>query len=314
MSSLTLSTYFPKAKNFTKGLKYTVVGIVGDYDEKVSLVCNDCDAETFTKPADIFFGVLPCKCGHGYYRNPERRLERLKEKVLLTNLIVDYENLSPLKTALDKVPVTCGDCGFYWEPVLNSIVCGTTGCQRCAGLERYSEEYYIDKINSLENLKFISKVGSKLARQEKVVVECQECLNQFTPLVGNLFQGKGCSVCANYGYNPSIQGHLYLLSVKDENNVVLGYKFGITNSPEDRIKRIQRKCMYSVWPVLVFNFKDGKEAAAIESSIKKLFGNYFSREEMADGFTETIGVGQVKDLINCIHSLVNQQELYGPTT
>jgi hypothetical protein len=313
MSNSTLNTYFPKAKNSAKGLKYLVTGVVEGYYEKVKVMCNDCHTETFSSPSDIFFGRLPCKCGHGYYRNPERRLERLKEKVALTNFIVDYDSLKPLKTALDLVPIKCGDCGFCWEPVLNSIICGTTGCQRCAGLERYSEEYYIDKINSIDNLKFISKVGAKLGRQEKVVVECTECKSQFTPLVGNLFQGKGCSVCANYGYNPSTQGFLYILSIRQDDGV-LGYKFGITNSPEGRVKRIQRRCSYDVRPVFILTFPDGKEAASIESSVKRLFGNYFTKDEMPDGFTETVGVGQVKDLINYIHSLVNQKESYGPIT
>lgn len=305
MSNFTLDVYFPKVKNSVKGLKYLVTGVVKGYDQKVQLVCNDCNAETFSLPSDIFFGRIPCKCGHGYYRNPERRLERLKEKVSATNFIVDYDNLKPLKTALDPVPVQCGACGFCWEPVLNSIVCGTTGCQRCAGLERYSEDHYINKINSLENIKFVSKVGDKLGRQEKVVVQCTECEATFTPIVGNLFQGKGCAVCANYGFNPAIKGYLYILSVRKEDKI-MGYKFGITNSPEDRVKRIQKRCAYDIHPVFIFNFSDGKEAASIESSVKRFYGNYFSKDEMSDGFTETVGVDQGKDLINFIHSLVNQ--------
>ncbi len=304
----TLDTYFPKVKNSQRGSKYLVKDPTNlDYNNKTVIVCTDCGAETLTDPKVIFWGTVPCKCGHGYYRSPERRLERLVEKVKESPFSVDFTNLPPLKTATDKVPLKCNDCSFQWSPVLNSIICDNTGCPRCASVERYSEEYYIDKINSIENLKFISKVSDKIGRQQKVTVQCTLCENLFDSLIGNIFQGKGCSGCAHYGFNTADKGYLYILSVR-ESGTTLGYKFGITNYPENRIKTLKKGCSYDIEPVFIFNFDNGKEAANIEAQIKKVYGKYFSKEEMKDGFTETVGVDQGKELINFIHKLVSQED------
>ena len=305
----TLDTYFLQVKNSSRGSKYLVKNSDNlDYNSKTTIICKDCLTETLTYPRVIFWGTIPCKCGHGYYRTPERRLEGLLEKVQGAAFAVDVDNIPTLKTALTKVPVTCNECGFKWNPVLNSIVCDNTGCQRCSKVERYSEEHYVDKINSISGLKFVSKVGDKLGRQEKVVVQCLDCQNIFSPLVGNLFQGKGCSVCANYGYNPSKEGYLYILSIR-RNSEVVGYKFGITNNTEERLKKIRRKCIYDIEPVFIFSFPDGRQASDIESLIKKSYGHCFSKEEMSDGFTETVSKDQIKSLINYIHTVTTQAEV-----
>lgn len=304
----TLDTYFPDVKNSQRGRNYLVKDPEGlDYNTKTLIICKDCLTETFSKPGIVFWGQVPCKCGHGYYRSPERRLERLIEKVQDAPFTVDFDNLPTLKTALTKIPLKCNDCAFEWFPVLNSVICDNTGCPRCSKVERYSEDYYIDKINSIEGLRFIGKVTSKIGRQQKVTVQCTECENTFNSLVGNIFQGKGCSACAQYGFNPAEKGYFYVLSIRNDEEV-LGYKFGITNCPEDRIKRLQRKNKCGVVPVFIFSFEDGRKAAELEASVKKVYGKYFSKEEMVDGYTETVGKEQIHDLINYIHKLVNYQE------
>lgn len=303
-----LSTYFPEVKNTSRGDKYLVKEPEGiEYNTKTTIICKDCLTETFSKPGIIFWGQVPCKCGRGYYRTPERRLERLVEKVQDAPFTVDFANIPSLDTALTKVPLKCNECTFEWSPVLNSIICDNTGCPRCSKVERYSEDYYIDKINSTEGLKFVGKVTSKIGRQQKVTVQCTECENIFDSLVGNIFQGRGCSACARYGFNPSEKGFLYIHSIRKQGEV-LGYKFGITNIPDDRIKRIRKRCTYDIEPIFLFSFEDGRKAAELESSIKKLYGKYFSKQEMVDGFTETVGKEQIHDLINFIHKLVNQKE------
>lgn len=304
----TLDTYFPQVKNSQRGSKYLVKNPEDlSYDIGALIICKECRTETLTLPRVIFWGTVPCKCGHGYYRSPERRLERLLEKVEGASFTVDFSKLPILEGAFTRVPLSCNDCAFEWSPVLNSIIRNNTGCQRCSKVERYSEDYYMDKINSIEGLKFVSKVTSKIGRQQKVTIQCTECENIFDSLVGNILQGKGCSSCANYGFNPSEKGFLYIHSIRKQDEI-LGYKFGITNIPDDRIKRIRKKCAYDVEPVFLLSFEDGRKAAELESSIKKFYGKYFSKEEMVDGFTETVGKEQIHDLINFIHKLVNQQE------
>lgn len=309
MDFKTLDKYFPNSKNSVRGVKYLVVdtGSVSYY-KRAKMKCVDCGIIINSQPSNILFGQIPCKCGTNYYRTPERRLERLLEVILDRNYsISNMGNIPTLRSAESKVCIVCKDCNFQWSPVLNSIICNTTGCQRCSKVERYSESYYVDKINNLPNISFISKIGSKIGRQERVLVNCSNCLENFEALVGNLFQGRGCRNCAKHGFSSDQTGYFYILSVKSASQQVLGYKFGITNYPNERLKRIQSKSSYQITAKFIFKFEIGKKALELESSVKQHYGNYFSRLEMADGFTETVAVEDIKNLISHIHKFLNKE-------
>lgn len=304
----TLNTFFPDVKNTHRGLQYNVIGSVIGYNTKVEVECLTCKTRTNSTPLSIFAGQIPCKCGKGYYRTDERRFERLVEVTSETNLLIDYTALIPIKNVKARIDLTCKTCGYKWDASYLSVVRQTTGCSRCSNVTRYTDEEYIDKINALEKVSFLSKTTEKIGGSTNVLVECVLCNHPFSASVGNLLQDRGCPRCANYGYNTKKPGHLYILSLKNCDEIV-GYKFGISNSPSNRLKHLARQSNLNVKPIFIFNFTEGSEALDLENKIKKRFGNFLSREVLQEGFTETISPKEIKDLLQYIQNEVSVMEV-----
>lgn len=104
----------------------------------------------------------------------------------------------------------------------------------------------------------------------------------------------GCPNCSISGYKTELEGFLYLHVVRVNNK--LGFKYGITNFPKKRIKKLRfrnrNKNQYNQIVQIrnLFIYKgSGSLVLKCEGLVRDLFGKeFFSKNEFPDGYTETI--------------------------
>lgn len=84
---------------------------------------------------------------------------------------------------------------------------------------------------------------------------------------------------------------------------LVGFKYGITNvSVRDRLLQIQSKTNYKLDIFTELFFEDGEIPLLIENLTKKLIGKRFlTKEELPDGYTETLNPVLINKLINLIN-------------
>lgn len=298
-----LRDYFPDRISGHFGENYIVLkeDELNRYTVKWSLMCEVCSKSFLATPSDALRGNVSCACGYRYYKTPELKAERLLE--VLSPKRITFDISIPINHAHQKIKLDCGTCGFQWETVWTTLVNRQSGCAKCAGKYSYSDEEYIEKINSSGGAyKYISKdFAHKIHNKACVNVQCLQCNLVWSKTVSDAVVGKhGCPACQVNGYNPSQTGYLYILSVKQSKGLV-AYKFGISNYPEKRLKGITRKSALEIKMIALFKFEDGFKAQRLESEIKKSFGNFLTKQEMPDGYTETIGTTELNQLVMYIY-------------
>lgn len=96
-----------------------------------------------------------------------------------------------------KCVVRCSVDRFEWSVKPHNLVVGGYGCPQCSGNRIWTAEERIDQINSLENIEFVSWIGSYKNQYSKANVRCLVDKYVWSARVGNLVNnGQGCPQCA----------------------------------------------------------------------------------------------------------------------
>ena len=136
-----------------------------------------------------------------------------------------------------KCVVRCHKDGYEFESEVTSFVHGRCGCPQCAGRRRWTAEERIEQINKLENIEFVSWVGSYEDNKSKANVRCKVDGFEWCASVQYLVNNhSGCPSCSPGGYNPSKTGYLYAL----RSECGMYVKVGISNDPKRRHKELER--------------------------------------------------------------------------
>ncbi len=120
-----------------------------------------------------------------------------------------------------------------------------------------------------------------------------ECGHKWQAVPNNVLHNSGCPQCARHGFKTHISAYFYVFR---RNNYI---KYGITNDLEKRIKQHETNGKLD----LVFTkfYEHGNEALSVENHIKQTFGGQFAtREQCPDGFTETLCETKLSNLIKSI--------------
>jgi hypothetical protein len=179
------------------------------------------------------------------------------------------------------------ECGHQWETTPNKIKRGS-GCPKC----------YIKNISSSKkefqewlahNDREIVIIGEYSNNNTKTLFGC-ECGHQWEASPVNIKNGRGCPVCAEYGFNPSKPAWEYVFK-RD------GYiKYGITNNLQQRLNS-HRKHGYIV--LLHERYHEvGQLALDWENGVKRTHGGrYVTKEKCPDGYTETLPIHLLEAII-----------------
>ena len=132
--------------------------------------------------------------------NAKWTLERFKEVMDIYFFLVNISKVEAIHIngSKSKVPVSCYNCDYEWNPIINSLMQGY-GCPDCAGLTPWTLERFTARMSHRKEIDIlkVTKEHIKNARSYvpiKCKVKC--CEHEWSPSINHLISGKtGCPNC-----------------------------------------------------------------------------------------------------------------------
>lgn len=193
--------------------------------------------------------------------------------------------------------------GHEYMPSFNDFVNTGSRCLECGFIKsrdanRQSEEEAIEKLEKTGN-KFIRFVDGKYTScYDKVVMECEKGHHYENSYI-SIVSGVMCDQCRQHGYKENVPAYFYLQKLY-KNGCFIGIKFGITNRTPD-MRKIAMKCLSKLDHEIIYtkHYEDGKIPRMIEHALKKAFKTkHISKEDMSDGYTETIAPEHLEEALS----------------
>jgi hypothetical protein len=158
---------------------------------------------------------------------------RLSEEAAVAKLgEYNLEPIEPYVKSDVKWKCKCLSCGQIVYPKLKNLQRGDGGCYQCgmkkAGLKNTMSQVEASQIVTDAGFEPLEPYRNALAKWK---IRHTICGSIFYPNLNNISQGSGCPTCANSGFDPNKDSHIYFLSHPDWQM----YQVGITNFPEQRI-------------------------------------------------------------------------------
>ena len=210
------------------------------------------------------------------------------------------------------IKMTCNN-GHCFEMSYKRFV-GGNGCKKCAvniiadkrRLNVNSIHSILKDIEKYQSIKFggfTDGHGYKSSTTKNLKFICQNG-HEFVSTIKNT----SCPECFRYGgggYKDKKPGTLYIQKLfKDD--LFVGVKFGITNkSSKERLRKQSSKSALHHEVFFELTVDDGKVIREIEKSIKEsLKGktSYISKEDMPDGYTETVAPSELSTIMYIVKS------------
>jgi hypothetical protein len=175
---------------------------------------------------------------------------------------------------------TCNTCDKTISPQLGNVQGDQNACKYCAGVAKYTEaearEIAFD--NGFTPDADVPYPGN----QKPWKGTCNTCGESISPNLANARNNGACVACANYGFDSTKPGYLYLMAGIWDGLPWL--KVGITNNdPADRAKRVGGTIIDSVL------HESGADAKRIEQELLGQLGDLRGTgiPEGGDGYTES---------------------------
>ena len=188
----------------------------------------------------------------------------------------DYSMVEYL-SAHQKVVIICPTHGTFKQKPNQHL--NGNGCPVCADT-KHTTESFIQKAREIhgENSYDYSLV-EYVSTRIKVVIQCEEH-GEFEQTPANHLRGSGCPGCANYGFDRTKSGFLYVL----RSDCGRYMKVGITHKPDQQHSDLSRETPFSFKRIELIE-GPGEQIANLE---KELLAYYQPAEftEVFDGYSE----------------------------
>lgn len=123
-------------------------------------------------------------------------------------------------------------------------------------------------------------------------MDCPDCGTIGEGHIVGIYEGARSCECSN---NRQTQGYINLIK---DNQQIIAIKYGIAVVSHHRIKRQQTNCIYDIENYGVWEFPNVKDCKAAERTCSTtLPRNYLSKQELKDGYTETLNPLYIEDVI-----------------
>ena len=202
-------------------------------------------------------------------------------------------------------------CGYEWKSNGDNRSRGIKqGCPKCGAI-KMQQSWYKTK---LKNTGSMQDTHPKLAQEyqgdatkvvagtnKRLLWKCSLCDFEWRCSGGHRVNGTGCPACANYGYDPSQIGYVYIHQYIDETNHWL--KCGITNHPEQRHGQLLRsasRANIEVKQYDIFKFDDGWLAQQCERDLLNMVDIRFNSEYDIEGKAEFFKYSALEEIKNII--------------
>lgn len=141
--------------------------------------------------------------------------------------------------------------------------------------------------------------GEYTGIDKKTEFLCLKCNSLFISTPYNMFTKSFCPHCHTRagGFKKYNSGYFYVLSFPDLSCI----KYGITNNLNNRIRKHSKS--NNCFLLFSLYFESGKSALDLENKIKKYVGGkYIVKEDMPDGFTETLHPTAINEILKLCYS------------
>ena len=292
------------------------VGRVGSGNKLYAVRCSVCASDpelhgdgVYTITKDRFLkGVMPCGCGRAVKWTPIQYDVLLRRTLSLVNCTrMDNVELTGNKVVVEIKCHTCSHTGsvHLFNALFNGLYCAKCGYRRTGDARRLSANLAISKIDQAlkgTSLTFDGFVDGEYNGVTSLIKLRCSCGYSFNAAFGNVVYNRtGCTMCASGGFKPESLGFLYV--VKWFNEDATWIKFGITNNPvASRVVQQQRR-MYKHTEhqiIAILQFDAGAIAQLAErdiGSLRSVHPSPIGRNDMPDGFTETLPVSAIDDIM-----------------
>jgi Zn ribbon nucleic-acid-binding protein len=305
--------------------KYTYLDLADEFVGKRSRIivscpvhgaCKDFETPWIPRFEDLLRGNGCPKCA-GLYNSSPTEYKRLVELTTPYKLINFIEPIKGKHTCVNLECPVHGEgksFGTPWLPSLNNLLKGGK-CPKCQKRYVYTLEDIEKKISqmSYELVEFIS--GEFKGVKSRVVLKCNKPHEEGGPFTWEtspdaVFSGRQCPACSTSsgGFNKLKPAYLYLHKIT-HNNKIVALKVGITNR-EPLIRMAQQSSWTEFEHILIATVHCHSGSLIYEAErnlltplkVKNLTG-ILTKEAMKDGFTETVAVSEMGEIISQLQYL-----------
>ena len=309
---LTWETELPILEEIAQKKEYQVLGYVGEWKgcyTKLDLLCH-CGNRWQSTAIHKFKGGRGCpQCRRENIRKSQTISDdqhiagffstgKFKEGTIFTNTGTRGKGCRhiiwmvecPVCSHDEYVQAGVCDGKFYSEG--NNLKRGCIPC-RC-GNYRYTEDqitYRVKKEVEGQGYVWVGWIGKPSRSHGKFKYLCLVHGEQTGSVNNLLSHGQGCPMCAGHS-----QQQLYINIVKDD-NIIVALKFGIAKDSDRRLNNQNRRNMFFMERICLYDFSTVKQCKATERAIKKkLKTGILTARELKDGYTETVSVSDLENL------------------
>ena len=179
-----------------------LIGIYIGYDSKTTWECNTCGNQWLATPNNIISKNSGCPVCSNVQKGKSKSIGQLYR----VNSLLDTKQimlLSPYTRIVDNHEVCCYVCKYEWNTPLNTILNNDSGCPRCAGLTKQTNE--IVDLRLVNDNRNVYRIGNYINASTKISWRCEHNHKWEATPDSVLNLKSGCPICGSLG-NP---GKLY---------------------------------------------------------------------------------------------------------
>lgn len=310
--------------------KYSYIGLAEEFVGKRSRiivscpihgVCKDFDTPWIPRFEDLLRGNGCPKCA-GLYNSSAAEYKDLVELTTPYKLINFIEPVKGKHTCVNlRCPVHGEglDFGTPWLPSLNNLLKGGR-CPKCQKKYVYTLDEIEKKISDMSYELVEFKSADFRGVKSRVVLKCNkshEVGGAFTweTSPDAVFSGRQCPACSTSpgGFDKLKPAFLYLQKIIKKNELI-ALKVGITNR-EPLIRMAQQSSWTEFEHILIATIHchsgsliyEAERNILVPLKVKRLTG-ILTKDVMKDGYTETVAVSEMNELLSLFKTLGSKPE------
>jgi len=304
--------YLPQIEDICKNEGLTFLGFDDKKGTRKKFVIIECSCgDISSKDMYSFLAGRRCeKCSRKRQADSQRKDKEYYIKQITDQCKIDNSTflgfIGNFNGYTSKFKVLCCN-GHEYTTTMNNFVTHKKRCSVCRGGVALSVQEYTNRIRKIckdKNISFINFCGEWNGSRTKLKLSCHNN-HMWVTSIASVFGGSACPSCAEYGYRPSKRGVLYIQKLIKE-NLFVGVKFGITNTTtQKRMKQQNRKSQFDHEIFYELTLQDGQKILDLENKIKEAMKgktSYISKEDMPDGYTETVAPSELSTIMYIVKS------------